>query len=147
MFEGIMEGLNDALAISRGEIKPACVYPPGARVTAAEIAVFKGALADPRRYSAEECANALSPRYIAIVDGKKGAYGVTFPDLPGCTAMGKTKAQALRNARGAVSEWLDSTIDHGEPIPRRRTIEELQADRKVQEDLAACSGQFAQLPW
>ena len=29
-------------------------------------------------------------RYIALIDGKKGAYGVTFPDVDGCTAMGAT---------------------------------------------------------
>ena len=25
-------------------------------------------------------------RYIALIDGKAGAYGVVFPDLPGGTA-------------------------------------------------------------
>ena len=34
-------------------------------------------------------------RYIALVDGKKGAYGVVVPDLPGCYAMGKTIDEAL----------------------------------------------------
>jgi hypothetical protein len=27
-------------------------------------------------------------RYVALIDGKPGAYGITFPDLPGCTAVG-----------------------------------------------------------
>ena len=29
-------------------------------------------------------------RYIALIDGSAGAYGAVFPDLPGCTAMGKS---------------------------------------------------------
>ena len=29
-------------------------------------------------------------RYIALVDGKTGAYGVVVPDLPGCTSAGST---------------------------------------------------------
>ena len=28
-------------------------------------------------------------RYPALIDGEKGNYGVTFPDLPGIVAMGK----------------------------------------------------------
>ena len=44
-------------------------------------------------------------RYIALVDGKKGAYGVVVPDLPGCYAMGKTIDEALRNAASAAVAW------------------------------------------
>ncbi len=29
-------------------------------------------------------------RYTALIDGAAGEYGVFFPDLPGCTAMGNT---------------------------------------------------------
>jgi len=32
-------------------------------------------------------------RYPALIDGEKGAYGVTFPDLPGIVAMGETEAK------------------------------------------------------
>ena len=34
-------------------------------------------------------------RYFVMIDGKIGAYGVVFPDLPGCAAMGKTIDGAL----------------------------------------------------
>ena len=37
-------------------------------------------------------------RYVAIVDGKPGAFGVVVPDLPGCTSGGLTIDSALRNA-------------------------------------------------
>jgi len=40
-------------------------------------------------------------RYVALVDGKKGAYGVVVPDLPGCTSAGKT-VDAYHNAIEAV---------------------------------------------
>ena len=36
-------------------------------------------------------------RYVALVDGKKGAYGVVVPDLPGCTSAGKTVDAAYHN--------------------------------------------------
>ena len=37
-------------------------------------------------------------RYPALIDGEAGAYGVVFPDLPGCVAMGSTIDEALGNA-------------------------------------------------
>ena len=37
-------------------------------------------------------------RYPALLDGEEGAYGVVFPDLPGCVAMGHTVSEALLHA-------------------------------------------------
>ena len=56
-------------------------------------------------------------RYIALVDGKAGAYGVVVPDLPGCTSAGSTTDEALRNAVEAVRLWVDDAIDAGEALP------------------------------
>jgi predicted RNase H-like HicB family nuclease len=50
-------------------------------------------------------------RYIALVDGKAGAYGVVVPDLPGCTSAGSTTDEALRNAVEAVRLWVEDAID------------------------------------
>jgi len=49
-------------------------------------------------------------RYVALVDGKAGAYGVTVPDLPGCTSGGRTTDEALRNAIEAVRLWAEDAI-------------------------------------
>jgi len=43
-----------------------------------------------------------SVRYPALIDGEKGAYGVSFPDLPGIVAMGDTIDEALMNAEEAL---------------------------------------------
>jgi predicted RNase H-like HicB family nuclease len=40
-------------------------------------------------------------RYTALIDGETGAYGVSFPDLPGCVAMGRTVDGALMAAAEA----------------------------------------------
>lgn len=68
--------------------------------------------------------------YIALVDGKPGAYGVAFPDMPGCTAMGATHEEALRNAVLALSDWVGQNIP-----PAARSIEELRSDDEVKEQL------------
>lgn len=56
-------------------------------------------------------------RYIALVDGEAGAYGVTFPDLPGCTAMGETIDEAVMNAAEALRDWVEVTEARGQKAP------------------------------
>ncbi len=75
-------------------------------------------------------------RYIALIDGKKGAYGVVVPDLPGCTSAGKTLDDAHRNAIEAVRLWVDDANGSGEELPRPRTLEALRADPAVAAALA-----------
>jgi predicted RNase H-like HicB family nuclease len=41
---------------------------------------------------------AMMKRYIAILDGAQGAFGVSFPDCPGCVAMGELQNEAYANA-------------------------------------------------
>jgi predicted RNase H-like HicB family nuclease len=84
-------------------------------------------------------------RYTAIVDGEKGAYGVIFPDLPGCNAMGTTIDEALRSAVGAVRAWVQDAIADGDPIPEPRTIEELHADPDIRSAIAK-GGVLASVP-
>jgi predicted RNase H-like HicB family nuclease len=75
-------------------------------------------------------------RYIALVDGKVGAYGVVVPDLPGCTAMGKTTDEAVRNAIDAARAWAEDARADGDKLPYPRSIEALRKDREVAAALA-----------
>ena len=75
-------------------------------------------------------------RYIALIDGKAGAYGVVFPDLPGCTAMGKTVEQALANAAELLRDWIEVTEANGEAPPAPRLLEKLRRNADVAEALA-----------
>jgi predicted RNase H-like HicB family nuclease len=65
-------------------------------------------------------------RYVALIDGKAGAYGVVFPDLPGCTAMGKTVDQAIANAAEALRDWIEVKKEHGKEPPLPLPIEKLR---------------------
>ena len=75
-------------------------------------------------------------RYITLIDGKAGAYGVVVPDLPGCTSAGSTTDEALRNAVEAVRLWVEDAIDDGEALPPPRSVEALRADPEVAAALA-----------
>jgi predicted RNase H-like HicB family nuclease len=70
-------------------------------------------------------------RYVAIVDGKPGAFGVVVPDLPGCTSGGATVDEAVRNAVEAVMLWIEDATADGEKIPNPRSAEKLCDDPDV----------------
>jgi predicted RNase H-like HicB family nuclease len=70
-------------------------------------------------------------RYIALIDVKSGAYGVAFPDLPGCTATGKTMEAALANAVEALRDWAEVAEECHGKIPRARALEQLRGDADV----------------
>ena len=75
-------------------------------------------------------------RYVALVDGKAGAFGVVVPDLPGCTSGGATIDVALRNAVEAVTLWVEDARADGEKIPKPRAAEKLRQDPEVATALA-----------
>jgi|SRR5579883_131569 predicted RNase H-like HicB family nuclease len=74
-------------------------------------------------------------RYFVLVDGQDGAYGVVFPDLPGCVAMGETIEKALANAGDVLRDWVDLTEENGHPIPPPRALEALRADPETAQAL------------
>lgn len=76
-------------------------------------------------------------RYTILIDGTKGAYGVTVPDLPGCTAMGATIEEALANTVAAMRDWAEVTEEAGGAVPAPRDPEAVSADAEVREALAA----------
>ncbi len=75
-------------------------------------------------------------RYVAIVDGKPGAYGVVVPDLPGCTSGGRTVDEALRNAVEAVTLWAEDARAGAENVPKPRPAEKLRAIPEIADALA-----------
>ena len=84
-------------------------------------------------------------RYVAIVDGFPGAYGVIVPDLPGCTSGGPTIDEALRNAVEAVTLWVEDAHADGETIPKPLPAEKLRRDPNVAAALAE-GGVLAYVP-
>lgn len=62
-------------------------------------------------------------RYPAFLDGEAGAYGVTFPDLPGIVAMGETMDEALLNAEEALRDYATEAEGDGAGIADASPIE------------------------
>lgn len=74
--------------------------------------------------------------YPALIDGAIGGYGVSFPDLPGCVAMGDTLDEVLTNAAEALREWVEETEAMGRVVPLPRPVDGLLDDPEVREQIA-----------
>lgn len=61
-------------------------------------------------------------QYAAILTREGTRTLVSFPDCPGCQTFGRTRAQALANAREALEGWLEAHLVAGDapPEPKRR---------------------------
>lgn len=60
---------------------------------------------------------------IAIELGdEQHAFGVTFPDVPGCFSAGDTLDEAIDNAKDALEGHLELCVEDGDPIPEASTI-------------------------
>jgi predicted RNase H-like HicB family nuclease len=72
--------------------------------------------------------------YFGLLDGEAGGYGIAFPDLPGCAAMGDTPDTAWRNAIAALADWIaEAGGPEVSPIPS--ALEALRFNAEVREAL------------
>lgn len=54
---------------------------------------------------------------VIIEKGDDGYFVVHCPALQGCWSQGKTREEAMMNAREAIELHLESLIANGEPVP------------------------------
>ncbi|MGE0612851.1 MAG: type II toxin-antitoxin system HicB family antitoxin [Hyphomicrobiales bacterium] len=59
------------------------------------------------------------------------AYGVTFPDLPGCVSAGATAEEALVNAHEALAGHIALMVEDGDTLPKPTPVERVVSDPKV----------------
>ena len=58
-------------------------------------------------------------RYTVILEkGEDGYIVANVPALPGCITQGKTREEALKNAKEAIELYIDVLREDNEPIPQ-----------------------------
>jgi predicted RNase H-like HicB family nuclease len=73
------------------------------------------------------------PHYIAVIHkDENSAYGISFPDLPGCFSAADTEADIIPNALEAVELFLEP--EH--KLPEPSGIDKIKSDPLVAADLA-----------
>ena len=58
-------------------------------------------------------------RYEVIIywSEEDQVYVAEVPELPGCAAHGKSPQQALAESQEAITLWLETAKEFGDPIP------------------------------
>jgi predicted RNase H-like HicB family nuclease len=74
-------------------------------------------------------------RYVVIVDGEPGAWGLWVPDMPGCTSMGETLDGLLQNAQEALRMWAQDALAEEERLAVPRSLDEIARDPQVTDAL------------
>jgi predicted RNase H-like HicB family nuclease len=56
-------------------------------------------------------------RYLVVVEKAKTNFAAYLPDIPGCVATGKTRAEVLSRMRKAFSMHVAGLREDGLPLP------------------------------
>jgi predicted RNase H-like HicB family nuclease len=56
-------------------------------------------------------------KYAVVIERGNTSYGAYVPDLPGCFAVGDSRAQVQTLIAEAISFHIKSLIEHGDPVP------------------------------
>jgi len=56
-------------------------------------------------------------KYLVVIEETATGFGAYVPDLPGCIAVGSTRAEVTRLIHEAVQLHLESLAGDGLPIP------------------------------
>jgi predicted RNase H-like HicB family nuclease len=71
------------------------------------------------------------PATFAPHENGKGAYGVTFADLPGCVSVGEDLPHAMLMAQEALGLHLSGMLEDGIPLPPPSTPDEALEKEKL----------------
>ena len=63
-------------------------------------------------------------KYVAVIEKAESNYSAYVPDLPGCVATGKEKAEVTRNVREAIAFHIEGLREDGLPVPEPQTSAE-----------------------
>ena len=56
-------------------------------------------------------------QYLVIIEKGANSYGAYVPDLPGCVAVGETKAEAHRLIAEAIQFHIEGLREDGAVVP------------------------------
>ena len=57
-------------------------------------------------------------RYLIVIEKANSNYSAYSPDLPGCIATGKTRADTLENMREAIEMHVHGLLEDKLPVPK-----------------------------
>jgi predicted RNase H-like HicB family nuclease len=76
----------------------------------------------------------MAEHVIAVIHEEDGAYGISFPDFPGCVSGGASLDEAIRRGAETLAFHVAGMIEDGDALPVLRTLQELHDDRHFRSD-------------
>lgn len=70
----------------------------------------------------------MKPYIVIVHKEENSAYGMTFPDAPGCFSAADEMDDIFAMATEAITGWTEVMIEHGNPIPPTRDLSEIKSD-------------------
>lgn len=76
----------------------------------------------------------MADHVIALIHEENGAYGISFPDFPGCVSGGASLDEALRRGAETLAFHVAGMIEDGDAMPVLRALQELRRDAEFRAD-------------
>ncbi len=73
---------------------------------------------------------------VGLIHRDDTAYGISFPDLPGCVSAAASLDELLLDGKEALDLHIEGMLQDGEELPEFRSLEALRADPQFTEDFA-----------
>jgi predicted RNase H-like HicB family nuclease len=90
----------------------------------------------------------MKPYIVIVHKDENSAYGMSFPDAPGCFSAADEIDDLFAMAAEALELWAEGMREDGLPIPEPRDFEILRADPKWAESFADAEIVIAvEAPW
>lgn len=72
----------------------------------------------------------MKPYIVIVHKDENSAYGMSFPDAPGCFSAADEIDDIFVMAAEALALWAEGMREDGQPIPEPRDFEDLRNDPK-----------------
>ena len=94
--------------------------------------------AAPRGRAPEAAGEVVNRAYLGVVEkDPDSAWGMWFPDMPGCFPATDEFDELPRAAAELLREHVEALERHGITVPEPRSITEVMADKEVRRSLKA----------
>ncbi len=78
----------------------------------------------------------MKPYIVIVHKDPESAYGMTFPDAPGCFSAADELDDLFANAAEALELWTEGMQEDKLPVPEPRELSELRKDPEWSESFA-----------
>lgn len=85
----------------------------------------------------------MKPYIVIVHKDENSAYGMTFPDAPGCFSAADEIDDIFAMAAEALALWAEGMREDGNSIPTPRLLSELKSHPRWADDFANAAFIFA----